>query len=188
MLCQKNIDFNVLNDNNETFLFKKLEKGDMYISQFDKIIKDHLNYITTLLNNVDNIDVNLENKNGQAFFEELISKRRLENYVNTSNLIQSLEKQNYNFNRLDHENRTFLPRMLICTPDMTFNLSKTMLLKSFDITTESRWLYHMLTHQLDNIHNYIYYMFKRNDYVKLFFKLYKKLFLLEKHILLIIRS
>jgi hypothetical protein len=60
---------------------------------------------------------------------------------------------------------------------MTFNLSKTMLLKSFDITIESRWLYHMLTRQLDNIHNYIYYMFKRDDYVKLFFELYKKLFI-----------
>lgn len=167
IIMSKNIDFNVLDENQETFLFKKLEKE--YLK--------YLKYITTLLENVDNINVNSENKSGQTFFEKLISDGKLNDYNTTSNLIQSLEKQNYNFNRLDHNEQTFLTQMLICHPSMTFYLSKTINIKSFDITIESRWLYHILTHHLGDIHNYIFYMYQRDDYVKSFYKLYNNLFI-----------
>lgn len=177
IIMSKNMNLNVLDNNKETFLFKKLKKGDMFIFDFNLLIKKHIIYITKFLNNVDNIDVNLTDKNKQTFFEKLISDRRLKDYDTTSNLIQSLEKQNYNFNKLDHNKRTFLTQMLIINPDMTFYLAKTINIKSFDITIESRWLYHILTHHLEDIHNYICYMFQRDDYVKLFFELYNKLYI-----------
>jgi hypothetical protein len=173
IIMSKNIDFNVLDENEETFLFKKLKKGTMFTSDFDVLVKNHLKYITKLLNNVDNINVNLENKNKQTFLENLIYEGRLEDYDTSANLIQSLEKQNYNFNRLNNDKQTFLTRMLICNPDMTFELAKTMNIKSFDIAIESRWLYYILTNHL----NYIYYMFQKEDYIESFYKLYNNLFI-----------
>jgi hypothetical protein len=45
------------------------------------------------------------------------------------------------------------------------------------VAIESRWLYHILTNKLDVVHNYIHYMFKREDYKRLFFELYKNLYI-----------
>ena len=177
VIMSKNININILNEKQETFLFKQLEKGKMFSWEFDIIIKEHLKYITTLLKNVDNIDVNFKNRNNKTFFEKLISQKMLRNHNDILNLIQSLEKQNYSFNKVDEHIQTFLTQMLISTPEITFDLAKTMTLKCFDITTESRWLYHILTHRLNDIHNYIIYMFQRDDYIKLFFELYRQLYI-----------
>lgn len=173
----KNIDFNVL-DNKESFLFKKLKKGEkMFSFEFNVIVNNHLKYITTLLENIDHIDVNLTDKYDKTFFESLISQGILNDHTTTSNLIQSLKKQKYNFNKIDPHMHTFLTQMLTKDPKMTFDLSEIMKLKSFNIATESRWLYFILTKHLDNIHNYIIYMFKRDDYVKLFYELYNNLYI-----------
>lgn len=176
IIMSKNINFNAVDKNSETFLYSILDnKGEKY--DFDIKIKDRLEYVCTLLENIDTIDVNLTNTYSQTFFEKIIQNRGLTDYATNLKFIQLLEKRNYNFNKLGHDCNTFLTQMLISMPKMVGNFSQTLKLKSFDITTESRWLHHLLTNNLKDIHNYIYYMFQRDDYNKLILKLYRSLYI-----------
>lgn len=163
IIMSKKIDFNALNENDGTFLFGKS--------------KVHLENMCKLLESVDTINVNLTNNLNLTFFEELIHDQELRDNNLCSRLIQSLEKRNYNFNRVRYDHNTFLTQMLNRIPDMTFHLAETMKLKSFDITTESRWLYHILTNHLRNINNYVHFMLQRDDYVKLILGLYMSLYI-----------
>lgn len=176
IVMSKNINFNAVNQNGETFLYSILDnKGEEH--DFQIKIKNRLEYVCTLLKNIDNIDVNSTDKYNQTFFEQIIRNKGLKNYNTDLKLIQLLEKRNYNFNKLGNDKNTFLTQMLKSMPKMVDNFAGTMKLKSFDITTESRWLYELLTNHLNNIHNYIHYMFQREDYNKLIFDLYKSLYI-----------
>lgn len=165
LVMSKNINFNAVNDKGETFLY-----------QYD-VIKENLDSLCAILENVNDININLIVKN-RTFLEELIRYKELPN--NETKLVtffELLEKRNYNFNKFCYYKDTFLTQTLVNIPKMKLNFANTMKLKSFDITIESRWLYHILTHFVDDVHNYIYYMFQRDDYKKLFMGLYSNLYI-----------
>ena len=53
IIMSKNIDFNVLDENKETFLFKKLEKGNrVYSRDINIFVKEYLKYITININEI----------------------------------------------------------------------------------------------------------------------------------------
>jgi len=164
MVMSKNINFNAVDKNGKTFL---------YGSNVSKKLK----YICDLIENVDDININMI-VNHRTFFETLILDKTL-SCRNTEliKFFEVLDKKKYNFNKWGYNNDTFLTQILKKMPELTFILANTMKLDSFDITTESRWLYHILKHNLDHIHNYVYYMFLRKDYLKIVLGLYSNLYI-----------
>lgn len=164
LVMAKNINFNAVNANGEIFLYKYND------------VAGNLKHTCEIIEAIDDININLVVKN-MTFFETLIRDGVLTN--NEKKLVEFfeiLEKKKYNFNKCGYHKDTFLTQMLVNMPKATFNLANTMKLESFDITTESRWLFHILKHELIHLHNYIYHMFLRENYVKLFLGLYSNLY------------
>lgn len=165
IIMSKHINFNALDENKYTFLFRY------------KDVADNIKYVADLIENVDDININLI-ANNRTFLEYLINNR---NYcpdtTDLSRLFNVLEKRKYNFNKFAFNRDTFLTQMLKRYPNNTFDLANALKLKTFNISVESRWLYHLLDNHLYLIQNYVVFMFQREDYKKLLTELYSNLYI-----------
>lgn len=164
IVMSKQINFNATNERKQTFLYE------------DDVFK-YIGYITDLIDKIDDININLI-VNRYTFLAHLIRRNySLPNDNELSKLFGVLEAKKYNFNNFCFYNDTILTQMLMKYPGKIFNLAEMMKLKTFNISIESRWLYHILDTKLDELHNYVYYMFQREDYKKLLFNLYNNLYI-----------
>lgn len=161
ILMKDKLDFNSLN-NNHTFLF-------------NNTVPTNIEYVCKLINAIDNLDINAH-WNGLPFLYGLLHNYMLDT-TDLTKLFETLDSHKYDFNDFGYDRDTFLTYALYRNPKMIFDLANTLRITSFNISIESRWLYFLITKELTHVHNYIYYMFTRDDYSKLFYELYKNLYI-----------
>lgn len=171
IVMTNSINFNLVNKNNETFLFQKIE-GYAYSDD----IKKHINHICFLLKNIDSIDVNLRNNRNMTFFEYLINNSYIKGGAEDIELIELLEQKKYNFNKINSEKTSCLTYMLRCNSCYASNFAQMIRLESYDIALESRWLYHLLNKDI-TLNSYVNYMFTRKKHDDLILRFYTNLYI-----------
>lgn len=168
IIMKDKLDFNAVQNNGCTFLHWN-----------GNTISTNIDYVCDLIDKIDDLDLN-KLYNCRTFLDhlfEFVESSSLPPTEKLINLFKILEQKKYNFNHFCYQEDTFLTIALRNHPNMSFQLAVTMKLSTFDITIESRWLYHLLTNSLDHLYNYICYMFQRDDYPKLFLNLYRNLYI-----------
>lgn len=162
LLMGDNLNYNFVNDDKETFLYKTW--ADSFSSQY---LVD-IDYVIELLSNIDNININHKNSQKKTFLmHQVTSKLDKKMILKFIEIAKILETKNYNFNIISVGRNSLLSLLLLHNGHLVFYFSKLLLIEKYDITVECKWLYIIIHEHLDDIHNYVYYMFKRSDYKRL---------------------
>jgi ribosomal protein L30E len=154
----ENLDFNSLDKNKETFLFR--------------IQSDMIGYLNKVLNITDKIDINFQ-QNSRTFLMYIVNNHITKFTKDYYELIEILVRQNFDFNVKYITGHTVLSIALAYNKHLVFHLADFMKIESYDITIEVYWLYLLLNNHYDHIHNYIYYIGLRKDYMSLLYRLFK---------------
>ncbi len=160
-IMANNLNLNHVDKNNKTFLFK--------IS----VNIDEIDYLCKLFSCCD-INVNHVYL-CKTFLMEIIHKYTItrENLPKYIKLITILANKNYDFNITNQCDYSILTQFLMYKPDLRFYCSKLIGIKNYDVSKECFWLYTMVNKHWDEIHNYLYEIFSREDYIHILYDIYK---------------
>lgn len=161
LLMGKNLDYNILNENGNTFLYATWN--------------NNIPYVIELIKNISDININHINKIGMTFLMEkanfVIPDSKLKQFIKLIKLLA--QKKVYNFNVLNICGNSILSILLSSNGNSNFSFSRLISIEEYDITIECNWLHILIAnHQKNKIHNYLHFMLNRSDYKRLIHNLF----------------
>jgi hypothetical protein len=159
LLMKDKINFNYQDKDKRTFIFRIYN-----IYQLD--------YVMEMIKIIDVIDINTIGFYEDTFVFALLKQRLEIPTKKAQELFTLLEEKKYIFNHKSLTDKSLLTYILTYYQNDVEHWSEIISVEEYNIAIDCEWLVIMMNSHYNDIHNYIWYIFQRNDYQRLLYDIY----------------